>query len=119
MIVEEQLGPLVPGPEEDFLPAYKAGHKLHSLEYKVNKTARQIAYREREIERMDRLMDHQQEIVISDDATVQQRVKALLEAKEISEKQDAFQQQIAILERNKVRYEVELENYRTTVVHNF
>jgi hypothetical protein len=105
--------------EEDFLPAYQAGHKLHSLESKVAKASRQITYRERELDRLDKVMVYQQGIVISDEATVQQRLQALLEAKDVTEKKSKLEKQIAILERNKAIYEHELEDYRTTVAYNY
>jgi len=105
--------------EEDFLPAYQAGHKLHSLERKVDKTARQITYRERELDRLDKAMTYQQQIVISDEATVQQRLQALLEAKDITEKKQQFEDEIDILYRNKAIYEDQLEDYRTTVAFNY
>ena len=105
--------------EEDFLPAYQVGHKLHSLEGKVDKAARQITYRERELDRLDKVMTYQQQIVISDEATVQQRLKALLEAKDVTEKKSRLTKEINILVRNKAIYEAELENYRTTVAYNY
>ena len=60
-----------------------------------------------------------QQIVISDEATVQQRLKALLDAKDITEQKEKYENEIDILYRNKAIYEDELEDYRTTVAFNY
>lgn len=105
--------------ETDFLPAYKAGRKLYTLERKVNRAQSQIVARQRELDRLDGELKARETIIISDEATVQKRLSALLDAKEMSERQGQLEEEIDQLELDKAAYQRELDDYRTTVAYNF
>ena len=55
--------------------------------------------------------------VIGDDTTSEQRARALLDTKQLAERRGRLSSEIKQLEKDKVRYERELNEYRNRVAY--
>jgi hypothetical protein len=105
--------------EEDFLAAYKAGHKLHDLESRLADINRQIAYRERAIDQTETELTAKETTVISDDASVQERAQALFAAKDLVERKEQLEDERNALIKSRKRVENKLVKYRNSLAYNF
>jgi vacuolar-type H+-ATPase subunit I/STV1 len=102
----------------DFSDAYQAGRQLHTLQSRVNSSASQIAYKQRQLDSTEDQLKAKELGVISNEATIQERAQMLLEAKELNESAGKLKAEIADLEQQKALYERDLDRYRMTVAYN-
>ena len=72
--------------EQDFLEAYSAGHKLHSLRSSLNTATSLIHSKEAELENTEKRIVSAQFEVIADETSSEQRVQLLLELKNLAER---------------------------------
>ena len=56
-------------------------------------------------------------LIVSDETTSEQRAKALLDTKQLAERRGRLSSEIRQLEKDKLRYEQELDEYRNTVAY--
>lgn len=104
---------LAPG----FVDAYEAGRELYVLERRVNNAQAQIAAKRRELERLEHRMADLGMLVISDETTSEDRAQALIETKQAAERYGRLEAEIRELESDRIRYEHELEDYRTQLAY--
>ena len=98
-----------------FLAAYESGRELYVRERRVADADEAIAYRRREVARLESRVADRAFTVIGDTSTPEERAQAVLDTKHAAERIGRFKSEIAALERDRARYQQELESYRSTV----
>lgn len=101
--------------EAEFVDAYVAGLQLFSLQARVNDAARQVAAWRREIDDIEHRLAQHAVLIVSSDATPEQRAEALVDTRQLSERSARLKSDIRRLERDQVIFERELEEYRATL----
>jgi len=101
--------------EPEFLQAYNAGHKLHSLRSSVSAASSMIYSKEQELERTEKRVVAAEAAVISDQTTSEERVLLLDELKNLSERTGKLEAEIKQLIADRARIEQELQYYEQTV----
>jgi hypothetical protein len=98
-----------------FVAAYQSGRELYVRERRVADADAAIAYRRREVARLESSVADRALTVMSETATADERAQAVLDTKHASERIGRLKSEIAQLERDRARYQQELEEYRSTV----
>lgn len=101
--------------EEEFLDAYRVGNELYKLRSNVNSANARIYAKERELEDVKDSIRAREAQLIADDTTAQNRILAIADLKELSERIGELEAQIEELIRDRVQYENELADYEQTV----
>ena len=101
--------------EPDFLDAYQAGYKLHSLRASVNNANSLIDAKERELEQTENRITVAEALLIGDETTTADRVLLLAELKDLSERTGRLDSEIRQLIADRARIEQELQYYEQTV----
>jgi hypothetical protein len=100
-----------------FVNAYESGRQLYALEARWSNAASQLDSKRRELNRVEDEIVRKSAAVIRTDSTAEERAQALLDAKQLAEKSGRLKAEIRQLEKDTVRFEQELENYRSTVAY--
>jgi len=98
-----------------FVEAYDAGRELYVRERRVLDAEAGIDYRRREILRLEDATARHGFVLVGETSTPEQRAQALLDAKQAAERIGRLKAEIAELEKDKARYQRELDAYRATV----
>ena len=98
--------------EGSFVRAFESGRALYNLESRVANAANRLAAAHRELEQAEHGSVEQSAIVISKDANSEARAQALLSTKDLAEKVGRLKAEINDLERDKLRYQQDLAEYR-------
>jgi len=98
-----------------FVKAYDAGHELYVRERRVSDTDEEIAHKRRQIAYLEDRVANQGFRFISEDATPEERVDAVLDTRQIAERIGRLRSEIAELEKDRARYAQELDTYRETL----
>jgi hypothetical protein len=98
-----------------FLAAYESGRELYIREQRVADAEAGIAARRHEIVRLEDAVLRRGFRVVDGAATPEERTQAVLDTKQIAERIGRLKSEIAELEKDRARYEQELETYRSTV----
>jgi hypothetical protein len=98
-----------------FVAAYQSGRELYVREQRVADADAAIAYRRREVARLESSVADRALTVMSETATADERAQAVLDTKHAAERMGRLKSEIATLERDRARYQQELEAYRSTV----
>lgn len=98
-----------------FVTAYQSGRELYVRERRVADADAAIAYRRREVARLESRIADRAITAITDEATPAERTDAVLDTKHAAERIGRLKSEIAKLERDRARYQQELESYRSTV----
>ena len=101
--------------ESEFIEAYRAGHKLHSLRASVSAANSQLYAREAELEKTENRIVAAELLVISADTTTDERIALLIELKELSERTGELEAEIKQLIADRARFEQDLQYYEQTV----
>jgi hypothetical protein len=101
---------------EQFEQAYDEGRALYVRERRVTDTEEQIEERRREIRRLEDRVAESAFDVIDAAATAEERTQAVLDTKQAAERIGRLKAEIAELEKERVRYQEELDAYRKTAV---
>lgn len=101
--------------EADFLDAYNAGYHLYALRSNVNRASSSISSKEREIDRIEEDVIHNEAALISNETTQDERIVLLAELKEMSERTGELEAEIRDLYDVRARSQVELEQYQMIV----
>jgi Protein of unknown function (DUF2799) len=104
--------------EDAFASAYSSGRHLFTLQSRISETVRQLSERRRELNHIDEDLSKDSAAVVSTDSSVDERTAALLDTKRLAERAGRLKTEIRQLEKDKIRYELELEDYRATVAYN-
>jgi hypothetical protein len=101
--------------EQDFLQAYSAGHKLHSLRSSLS-TANSLIYsKEAELDNSEQRIVAAQLEMISDETTSEQRVLLLVELKDLAQRMGELEVEIDQLIADRARIDQELQYYESTL----
>ena len=98
-----------------FVAAYQSGRELYVRERRVSDAEAGIAWRRNEIARLESSLAERSLTVMSDTSTPEERTNAVLDTKHAAERIGRLKSEIAALERDRARYQQELEAYRSTV----
>jgi Protein of unknown function (DUF2799) len=101
--------------EDAFVSAYSSGHHLFTLQSRIAEAANQLDNRRRELNHLDEEITKDTATIVSSDTSAEKRSAALVETKRHAERAGRLKTEIRQLEKDKVRYELELEDYRATV----
>ena len=101
---------------EAFEVAYDEGRALYVRERRVTDTERQIEDRHREIRRLEDRVAESAFDVIDTTSTAEERAQAILDTKQAAERIGRLKAEITELEKERARYQAELDAYRQTVV---
>jgi len=101
--------------ESEFLQAYRAGHKLHSLRASVSAANSQLYAREAELGNAENRIVAVELLVISSETTTDERIALLVELKELSELTGQLETEIKQLIADRARFEQDLQYYEQTV----
>jgi hypothetical protein len=101
---------------EQFEQAYDEGRALYVRERRVTDTEEQIEQRRREIRRLEDRIAESAFDVIDTAATAEERTQAVLDTKQAAERIGRLKAEITELEKERVRYQEELDAYRKTAV---
>lgn len=101
--------------EPEFLEAYRAGHKLHTLRSNVSAANSAIYSRESELEAAESRILAAELLLISEETTTEERVGLLVELKELSERTGELESEIKQLIADRARFEQDLQYYEQTV----
>jgi uncharacterized small protein (DUF1192 family) len=99
-----------------FLAAYDEGRELYVRERRVTDADAAIAARRYEIARLEDSLLRRGFRVVDETATPEQRTQAVLDAKQAGERIGRLKAEITQLEKDRARYQQELDAYRAQVV---
>ena len=97
--------------ETGFVSAFEAGRELYSLRARVSRAESQLSAKRRELERVQHGLVANSADVVSDESTREERADALVDAAELAERSGRLKEEIRQLEKDKVHYERDLEDY--------
>jgi ribosome modulation factor len=98
-----------------FLAAYDEGRALYVRERRVADADAAIASRRYEVARLEDSLVQRGLRMIDDNATPEQRAQTVIDAKQAGERIGRLKAEIAQLEKDRARYQQELDAYRTQV----
>jgi hypothetical protein len=99
--------------EPSFLGAFNSGHQLYSLQARVDNTINRINYKRQELNRAQHGVVSSAVAAVSSDSSSQGRADAVLDTAQLAERAGRLQEEIRELEAERVRYENDLEAYRS------
>jgi len=100
-----------------FAVAYESGHELYLREWRVSNANSRLWSKRRELERIEDQLAKQGFVVVDSTSTSEQRAQALLDTKQLAERYGRLKSEIEQLEKDKVVWERELDEYRTQVAY--
>jgi hypothetical protein len=98
-----------------FVGAYESGRKLHYFEARVANATNEINSKRRELNHVEDQMVRKSALVVADDSTAELRAQALVNTRQLAERAGRLKSEIKELERDRARFEQELEDFRVTV----
>lgn len=98
-----------------FLAAYDQGRELYVRERRVTDADEALAARRYEIARLEDSLVNRGFRVIDENATPEERTQAVVDARQAGERIGRLKAEIAELEKDRARYQRELDAYRTQV----
>jgi hypothetical protein len=101
--------------EDAFLSAYDSGRQLYTLESRVSSATYQLEGKRRELNRAEDDVVRKSALAIDGDATGEQRAQAVVDLKQLAERIGRLKAEIRQLEVDRVQYERDLQDYRSTV----
>jgi hypothetical protein len=100
-----------------FAAAYESGRQLYTLEARVADAAHELDSKRRERDWIESEIVRTSALIVRSDSTTEVRAQALVDTKQLAERLGRVKEEILGLEKDKVRYEGELENYRATLAY--
>jgi hypothetical protein len=104
---------------EQFEKAYDEGRALYVRERRVTETDELIEEKRSEIRRLEDRVAESAFDVIDATSTAEERTQAVLDTKQAAERIGQLNSEIAELEKERARYQAELDAYRRTVVARY
>lgn len=98
-----------------FLTQYQAGHELYVHEQRVRDADAQLNFKRAEIARLEDAAARSGLRAIKETSTLDQRVQAVLDARQYAERMGRLKADVAQLERDRMLYAQELAAFRATV----
>jgi hypothetical protein len=115
---EEYQGVCPASLEHDFLGPYESGHQLYTLKWRASNATRQLADKRNELNNLEQEMVSDGAVLLAVDSTTEERAHALVQTKQLAEQKGRLETQISDLERDRARYERDLETYQATLAAN-
>jgi len=100
--------------EPAFLTAFNSGHQLYSLQARVDNTINRIHYKRQELDRAEHGIVSNAAAAVSSDSSSQGRADAVVDTVQLAERAGRLKEEIRQLEEDRIRYESDLEAYRST-----
>jgi len=100
--------------EPAFVAAFNSGHRLYSLQARVDQTVNQIYYKRQELERAERGIVSNAAAAFSSDSTSQSRADAVVDTAQLAERAGRLKAEIRQLEEDRIVYERDLDAYRSS-----
>jgi hypothetical protein len=97
--------------EGEFLRAFSEGQEAYVLRSRVSSTRSQLAAQRRELERLEKAMAASAAAAVDEEATKEERVKAVAETARLAELAGKAKSAIRQLEQDLARHEHELDTY--------
>ena len=104
---------------EQFEKAYDEGRALYVRERRVTETDQLIEEKRSEIRRLEDRVAESAFDVIDATSTAEERTQAVLDTKQAAERIGQLKSEITELEKERARYQAELDAYRRTVVARY
>jgi hypothetical protein len=104
---------------EQFEKAYDEGRALYVRERRVTETDELIEEKRSEIRRLEDRVAESAFDVIDATSTAEERTQAVLDTKQAAERIGQLKSEITELEKERARYQAELDAYRRTVVARY
>lgn len=104
--------------EAGFLPSYRRGHELYTLQWRVNETASRLASARHERERIQHAIIGNAAAIVSPESIPEDRAHALVETHQLVERAGQLESDIVQLERDQLRAEDELQAWRSRFADN-
>jgi hypothetical protein len=104
---------------EQFEKAYDEGRALYVRERRVTETDERIEEKRSEIRRLEDRVAESAFDVIDATSTAEERTQAVLDTKQAAERIGRLKSEITELEKERARYQAELDAYRRTVVARY
>lgn len=99
--------------EPDFLMAYKAGHKIYTLEVKIRKLNRLIKKEQKQLKSMNRQLSSLEAELVSNGVGTQRRVELLSELRGLSKEQGKLENQIKHLTLDQAKLHGQVDSLKT------
>jgi hypothetical protein len=100
--------------EPTFLRAYQAGRDLHEMVARVSGTQAELDSKRRELARVEHGIIESSAAAISAETSADQRAQAVVDAANLAEHAGRLKVEIRQLSADSVRYQAELDAYRST-----
>lgn len=100
-----------------FVSAYESGRHLYTLQTRASNASSQLEQKRRELNRVEEEIVRAGAAVIRNDSTGEERAEALVDTKQLAERAGRLKAEIRQLEKDSVRYQRELEDYRATLAY--
>jgi hypothetical protein len=104
--------------ESAFLGPYESGHELFVLERRAAHATQQLADKRNELNSTEQQIISSGAVLLAENSTAEDRAHALVETKQLAEQKGRIETEIGDLERDRARYERDLESYRATLAAN-
>ena len=101
--------------EVEFIDAYESGFHLHTLQSRVASTHSLLAAKRSELDAAEDEIVRLSLVIIGTDATPEERAAALVDTRQLAEAKGRLKTEIAQLDKDRLRFEQELEDYRATL----
>jgi len=108
-------GTCPPDLEQAFASAYDSGLHLHELRGRVSDIANSLDAKREELDSAEDDLVKSSAVIISSDSTTERRAQALADTKQLAERMGRLKSDIRHLEEERVRYDIELQEYRASV----
>lgn len=100
------------GLDQPFVEAYESGRELYALQARVSNAANQLDAKRRELNRVEDEIVRKSAVIVGGESSNEDRAQALVDTKQLAERVGRLKAEIRQLEKDRVRFEEELENYR-------
>jgi hypothetical protein len=98
-----------------FVTAYQSGRQLYELESRLNDATSELQSKRRALNNAEEDIVTKSALVISKEATGEQRAQAIVDVKQLAERAGRLKAEIRQLEEERVHRERDLEDYRAQV----
>jgi hypothetical protein len=104
--------------DDAFRDAYDIGHQLYVLQARLSDADNELGNKRRELNHVEDAMVTASTVIVSTDSTSEQRAAALVDTKQLAERAGRLKNEIRQLERDRARYERDLQDYRAANLPN-
>ncbi len=100
--------------EPAFLDSFEAGHHLYTLEARLSHAEAELRAKRRELDKVQHGVVANAAAAASSESSSEERADAVVDTAKLAERAGRLKQQIRELEKDRARYERDLEEYRAS-----